>query len=123
MSPQNIHILGIGNLSKLVAHSLRKFHPQTPLTLLFHRADLVDDWERAGQRIEIVRNGQPDLQGNFNYETVQGHDGEIENLIVGTKTYATVNALKPLKHRLGSRSNLLLLQNGIGVSSVSHNIE
>jgi 2-dehydropantoate 2-reductase len=123
MSLKNIHILGVGNLSKLIAHALREFHPRTPLTLLFHRASLVDDWERAGQRIEIVRNGQPNLQGNFNYEIVDEPVGEIENLIVGTKTYATVNALKPLRDRLSSRSNLLFLQNGIGMSSFSNNIE
>ena len=115
-----IHILGIGNLSKLFAHSLRKFHPPTPITLLFHRPDLVDEWHNAGQQIEITRNGKPDLQGDFEYETVKRHRGHIENLIIGTKTYATVGALTPLKEYLTPQSNLLFLQNGIGMSSLIH---
>jgi 2-dehydropantoate 2-reductase len=110
--------LGIGNLGKLLAHSLRKCHPQTPITLLFQRQSLVDEWNEAGQRIEVLRNGESDQQGGFDYETLFEDQSLIKNLIVATKTYATVQALTPLKYRLGPGSTLLFLQNGIGSSSV-----
>ncbi|KAF2794799.1 2-dehydropantoate 2-reductase-like protein [Melanomma pulvis-pyrius CBS 109.77] len=110
----SIHILGIGNLGKLLAHSLRKSHPEIPITLLFHRPGLAEDWERAGRCIEIVRNGQPDRQGGFLWGDVWKERGQIQNLILATKTYSTVQALRPLKDRLGSESTVLFLQNGIG---------
>lgn len=111
----SIHILGLGNLGKLLAHSLRKSHPEIPITLLFHRPSLAEDWERAGRCIEIVRNGQPDRQGGFLWEGVWKEKGQIQNLILATKTYSTVQALRPLKDRLGSESTVLFLQNGIGM--------
>ncbi|KAI9765937.1 MAG: hypothetical protein M1840_007078 [Geoglossum simile] len=111
---QPIHILGIGNLGKLVAHSLRKSHPETPITLLFHRPSLVEEWNKAGQFIEIVRNGEPDRQSGYSYELVSKEQSTIRNLVVATKAYATVQALKPLRDRLAPLSTLLFLQNGIG---------
>ncbi|PGH12528.1 hypothetical protein AJ80_06689 [Polytolypa hystricis UAMH7299] len=117
--PQLIHILGIGNLGKLVAHSLRKSHPKTPITLLFHRPALVEEWNKAGQCIELVRDGVSDRQSGFTYESVsegksQLQDAVIRNLVVATKSYATANALQSLRGRLIPSSTLLFLQNGIG---------
>ncbi|KAF2261149.1 2-dehydropantoate 2-reductase-like protein [Lojkania enalia] len=109
-----IHVIGIGSLGKLFAHSLRKCHPELPITLLFHRQSLVDDWDKAGRCIEVVRDGKSDRQSGFNYEYVQQGRGEIRNLICATKTYGTVDAIRPLKERLGPSSTVLFVQNGIG---------
>lgn len=115
MTSPTIHILGIGNLGKLLAHSLRRCHPEIPITLLFHRPSLVDEWNAAGRQIEIVRNGKFDRQNDFNYESASEDSGsKIENLIVATKTHSTVRALQPLRGRLGPRSTMLFTQNGIG---------
>jgi 2-dehydropantoate 2-reductase len=115
MHPQQpIHILGVGNLGKLAAHSLRKKHPETPIILLFHRPNLIEEWNKARRCIEVVRDGVFDRQSEFSYEAVSKEQSTIRNLIVATKTYSTVQALKPLRHRLVSSSTLLFLQNGIG---------
>lgn len=114
MAPLQIHVLGIGNLGKLLAHSLRKRHPELSITLLFHRPTLAEEWEQAGQCIEIVRYGLPDKQGGFLVETTSQKAAEITNLIVATKTHSTVQALRPIRERLGLASTLLFLQNGIG---------
>ncbi|CAO2651324.1 Nn.00g096210.m01.CDS01 [Neocucurbitaria sp. VM-36] len=114
MASQAIHILGLGNLGKLLAHSLRKSHPDIPITLLFHRPGLVDEWDKAGRSIEVVRDGVPDRQSGFLHEDVSRSRGDIQNLIVATKTYSTVDALQPVSSRLGPLSTLLFLQNGIG---------
>lgn len=121
MPPSPIHVLGIGNLGKLLAHSLRKRHPDIPITLLFHRPSLVDEWEKAGRSIKITRSGETDSQSGFQIEKISndgdgdGGKGMIENLIVATKTHSTVKALRPLKERLGPSSTMLFLQNGIGM--------
>jgi 2-dehydropantoate 2-reductase len=115
-----VHILGIGNLGKFVAHSLRKTHPELPITLLFHRSTLLDEWNQAGRQIEIVTNGVSDKREGFKYE-ILGAEGKgsergeaIENLIVSTKTHRTVEAMTPLHERLGKESTVVFCQNGIG---------
>ncbi|KAF2654710.1 2-dehydropantoate 2-reductase [Lophiostoma macrostomum CBS 122681] len=115
MTSPSIHILGLGNLGKLFAHALRRNHPEIPITLLFHRPSLVDDWNNAGRGIEIVRNNVSDNQHGFNYQIVKDDEGDdIENLLVATKTHATVEAIQPLRNRLRPTSTMLFLQNGIG---------
>jgi 2-dehydropantoate 2-reductase len=114
MTREAIHILGIGNLGKLLAHSLRKYQPETPITLLFHRASLVQEWKDASQQIDIVRNGVSDQQRGFKYELISKTHNSIKNLVVATKTYTTVDALRPLENRLDRSSTLLFIQNGIG---------
>jgi 2-dehydropantoate 2-reductase len=114
MLPPPVHILGLGNLGKLIAHSLRTRYPDLPITLLFHRPASIDAWREAGASIEIVRNGTSNRQNGFTTELVSSSGADIHNLVVATKTYTTVDALRPLKHRLQSSSALLFLQNGIG---------
>lgn len=114
MTPSPVHVLGLGNLGKLLAHSLRKQHPEVPITLLFHRPSLLDEWNRAGKCIEIVRGGVSDRQSGFTHEDVSHNGSRIQQLIVATKTHATVRALQSIRERLNSSSTLLFLQNGIG---------
>ena len=115
---QQIHILGLGNLGKLVAHALGTVVPPSRITLLFHRTDLISSWDQAEQSIEVVTNGVSDVRKVFETEQISTADGLkrsiIDNLIVATKTYMTVEALRPLRPRLGPTSTLLFLQNGMG---------
>jgi 2-dehydropantoate 2-reductase len=110
---KSIHILGLGNLGKLVAHSLRKSHPEKQISLLFHRESLVEEWNRSGRNIQIERNGESDCRDRFGEESTK-KGGDIHNLVVATKTYLTVQALLPLKERLRSDSTILFVQNGMG---------
>ncbi|KAL8363481.1 hypothetical protein RB601_009313 [Gaeumannomyces tritici] len=122
-----IYILGVGNLGKLVAYYLRKQSPTTPVTLLFHRDGLLSDWAAAGQAIECATpgNGAADRRTGFVVEAPSHRAPApgapaplppIKNLVVATKTYMTAAALRPLEHRLGRDSNVLLLQNGMGTA-------
>jgi 2-dehydropantoate 2-reductase len=118
-SPSNrIHILGLGNLGRLFAHALAKADNTTPITLLLHRASLVDAWEQAGQKIELTTDGTPDRTGSFDVELVssQGPQDSIDNLIVATKTIKTTSAVSAIRNRLSSYSTLLLTQNGMGTT-------
>ena len=112
-----IHILGLGNLGKLVAHALASSHPAPPqVTLLFHRPERVAQWDKVGRSIDVVTKGVSDARRGFQIEETLGEEnGLIKHLIVATKTYATVPALKPLRHRLSDESTMLFLQNGIGM--------
>jgi 2-dehydropantoate 2-reductase len=117
-SLEPIHILGLGNLGKLFAHSLARYNPTTLITLLLHRRELVAEWEKAGQCIEVVTHGVSDKRGGFGIDVVFEPWGQeksvIKHLIVATKTYATLAALTPLKHHLTEESTVFFLQNGMG---------
>ncbi|KAI0407966.1 non-ribosomal peptide synthetase [Xylaria palmicola] len=116
-SENRIYVLGVGNLGKLVAHALRKRHPQLPITLLLHRADLVSEWDAAGRAITCVTNDIFDTTTGFDIEFLSDSLDNmvpIKHLIVATKTYMTASALDLVKGRLGSTSSILFLQNGMG---------
>jgi len=122
-----IYVLGVGNLGKYVAHSLMK-QALGSVTLLFHRPGLKEQWQSAGSQIQCVTDGTPDATSGFGVEVLppsepsavdQAHqkpdEKPIKNLIVATKTYMTTGALERVKGRLGPRSTILFLQNGMGM--------
>ncbi|KAH8839035.1 hypothetical protein MCOR02_002470 [Pyricularia oryzae] len=108
-----IYILGLGNLGKYVAHALKKQSSRTHVTLLLHRESLLEEWQRCGQTIDCVRDGASDKLSGYSTDLLSG-SSPINNLIVTTKTYKTVQALAPIRHRLGPESSILFLQNGMG---------
>ena len=55
--PRRIHILGTGSIGKLVAHSLRGIANPPPITLLLHRRNLFQAWERSTKEITISDDG------------------------------------------------------------------
>lgn len=116
-----IHILGAGNLGQYLARGLRKQNPQLPVTLLFHRAGLLEDWKAAGEEIECVADGAVDRTGGIDVELLGGGEGEaapIRHLIVACKTYMAVSALRQVQGRLDAKSTIVFLQNGMGMCPV-----
>lgn len=117
MSIGRIHVLGLGNLGLLFAHSLSKIRPKPPpITLLFHRSNLLKDWQAAGQKIEITTSGVPSVSTSYQVEDVASpvSTSPIENLIVTTKTLRAKQAVESIKNRLGPQSSILFCQNGMG---------
>jgi 2-dehydropantoate 2-reductase len=113
-----IHILGVGNLGRLFAHSLAtKFNPP-PITLLLHRETLFSEWEQAGRKVDITTNGKPSSATNIDVEVLElgSAPDPISNLIVTTKTINTVKAIDCIKDRLNGDSTILFAQNGMGTT-------
>lgn len=137
-----IHILGLGNLGKYVAFALgcKQQTAVSPVTLLFHRKGLLEDWAREGRSIryytsDCLKKGPPieklratgfrveflgissaaNHGAEYQTHVIKGSKSPIRYLIVTTKTYATTAALAPIKDRLGKDSHILFLQNGIGM--------
>lgn len=114
---RRVHVLGIGNIGKLFAHSLAVKSDPCPVTLLLHRPGLVDEWKVAGQTLDIVTNGVSNRDGQYDIETVgqsDSADGPINNLIIATKAARTADALQSIRHRLNQDSTILFAQNGMG---------
>jgi 2-dehydropantoate 2-reductase len=127
-----LYILGVGNLGKYVAYALAKHVPDQPITLLFHREGLLHEWDAAGRTIECIKDGESSREGSFAVEVLSSPDiaekddesqvcsgPPIKHLIVATKTYNTTAALRRVRSRLSRESNILFLQNGMGMFMLS----
>jgi 2-dehydropantoate 2-reductase len=115
--PTRIHVLGLGNIGKLFAHSLANLPHPPPLTLLFHRPSLLPAWIAADQKITITTNNTPSSSGSYDIEEISApspQDTPIANLILATKTTSTLTALSSISHRLNAHSTILFTQNGMG---------
>ncbi|KAM3422212.1 hypothetical protein BST61_g2577 [Cercospora zeina] len=54
--PRKIHIVGTGSIGKVVAHALRGIPDPPPVTLLFHRYQMLRAWE-ASEKVITVQDG------------------------------------------------------------------
>ncbi|KAK2813874.1 hypothetical protein FQN50_000275 [Emmonsiellopsis sp. PD_5] len=123
-----VHVLGLGSIGSFAAHSLAEIPSPPSITLLLHRASLLDEYRANGSQITLERNdGTIVNHSDYSFEVLHGDswrsaspelspiNDTIENLILSVKGYQTVDALRPLKHRLGPNSTILFLQNGCGM--------
>ncbi|KAF2861531.1 2-dehydropantoate 2-reductase [Piedraia hortae CBS 480.64] len=109
---QRIHLVGIGSIGKLVAHSLRSSKNPPPVSLIFHRENLLKAWNG---KVTICRDGIETSATGFDVElNSQSHEA-IHNLIVTSKAHLTASALLPIRHRILPTTSICLLQNGLGV--------
>jgi 2-dehydropantoate 2-reductase len=133
--PPRIHVYGVGNVGKLIAHSLRADINPPPVTLLFHRQRLLNQWNQSDQSIVLESDGHRVPRSGFDADLVipprrshaarldsddlepsEADDQDpIDNLILTAKAPFTVSALDAVKHRLRPESTVCLLQNGMGI--------
>lgn len=118
MAGDPVHILGVGNLGKFLAHSLIKACPSAPVTFIMHRAGLMQQWNEANRTVKVIRDGEGEDRKGFPAESIHDLDAgsHIKHLLVTTKAHATREALMPLKSRLCRSSTILFTQNGMGMS-------
>lgn len=119
-----IYILGAGNLGKYVAHALRQHAKHRNITFLFTRPREMEEFKAWGRSIECVNpDGTVDVTGGFRSEflrentILQGR--RFDSLVVATKGYETDDALRRIQKRVRRRTDLLFLENGLGMSKCS----
>jgi 2-dehydropantoate 2-reductase len=118
------YVLGVGNLGRLFATSLAKLPEPPPITLVFHKKTLLEQWLRS-PGIEMVRSGVSDLTTDFDVEwwTDQKPDAgpitevcdgrAISNLIVATKAPAALPQVDRIRRYLDGTSTVAFIQNGM----------
>lgn len=134
--PRRIHMLGVGSIGKLVAHSLRHDANPPPVSLIFHKPRLLAEWNKGSQEIVLETDGYRIPRSGYDVELAipprrshgqimpdtaaeeeeseNGPQEPISNLIVTAKAPVTISALQSVKHRLRPESTICLLQNGMG---------
>ncbi|CCU75788.1 hypothetical protein BGHDH14_bgh00283 [Blumeria hordei DH14] len=126
-----IHVLGLGNLGRFIAHSLhfsQKIAP--PIHLLFHRQSLWKEWEEASCQIRVTSNdldhpsrSTTTSSSIFNVEPTSApvaEFGPIHNLILTTKSHRALEALRSVKHRIVPDTTILFVQNGLGAIELAN---
>lgn len=130
---KHVHILGLGNVGCFFAHNLQIADKVAPISLLFHRKSLAEEWDNASRRISITTDDSNSSQGTvtacshaYGIESISPPSSEqshIHNLIVATKSYQTLEALSAIRHRLTSKSTLLFVQSSLEIiSKINHNL-
>lgn len=121
-----IHIVGMGSMGTLLAINLIKYS-NTLVIPLFRNKSRLDQFQKEGNSTIGIRKIFLDdspldtqvLEESYSPENFPGN--MIENLVITTKTYQTHDALKPYLPYINSKTNLILIQNGLGVLEVLKN--
>jgi 2-dehydropantoate 2-reductase len=135
---RTIHVLGLGTVGKLIAHSLASLPNGPPVTLLMHRPLVMQQWHDEGAAIKILINGEYHVQTGFHIESSANfqrqdplqrfpgfgpnleHSAEppntvIDSLVVTTNPCITLSAISSIKHRLRKTSTICFVQDGLGI--------
>ncbi|CAK7895953.1 2-dehydropantoate 2-reductase [[Candida] anglica] len=114
------HFLGVGSMGSLVAHELAKANPiaQKEITLLFKNNPTVDSFKHHDSRITVNTVTNSDIS-TASSQLLGAHHIQpsepLENLVISTKAYQTEDALRRYIPNIQPSTNLILLQNGMGM--------
>lgn len=115
----NIYILGAGSMGGLVGYELSTLANKPNITLLLRNAAKVNHFNTVNKSTIYINRLFKDpierVSAKFSAATSADIGEEIENLIITTKTYQTEEALKDYLPFIKPTSNILLIQNGLGV--------
>ena len=103
-------ILGAGAIGGLWASDFCR--AQFNVELLIRNADQLALYRSKG--LTLIKNGETTNYRPHLLSLTSQPGPAISHLLVTTKAHQTLNALKQVKHRLAAKSQVLLLQNGLG---------
>lgn len=105
------HILGAGAIGCLWAHNMQQW--QLPVTLLARTQEEHKQMQAKGIQVTAGKVTHISRPASL-FPSMSG--GTITNLLICTKTYATLGAIKAWRKRLHPQVNIVLLQNGMGTA-------
>ncbi|KAK6199967.1 ketopantoate reductase PanE/ApbA C terminal-domain-containing protein [Scheffersomyces amazonensis] len=118
-----IFVLGAGSMGCLVAHELKQaFGKQVNPILLFKTQKVLDLYNNEGSEITIIKSQNSNIltsksriNGACKPPIIDNKQEIINNLILSTKTFQSFSALENYIPHLTKDSNILILQNGMGM--------
>lgn len=122
MTKPVIHILGLGSMGTVLAVDLLRYTNAQVIALL-RNDQKMNNFQREFQNTVSLRKtyleGAPlikqQLSGSSSPESFANTGKRISNIVVTTKTYQTKEAITPYLPYIDSNTNLILIQNGLGV--------
>jgi len=114
--PDSVYVLGAGGIGCLVSYPLAKAFQLNFLVRNMAKREYLKQNANRIQFKQLFNKGNVvsySINGAYTADSIP--DQTIKNLIVGVKTFDTVSAIKPLIGKIDQRTNILLVQNGMGV--------
>lgn len=65
---RRIHVMGMGNVGKFVAHALRGVINPPPVTLIFSRFEKLNEWTESLQRLTLITDGDAEVRDGYDAE-------------------------------------------------------
>lgn len=113
MSKPAFHVLGAGNIGCLIAASLP---PSVSANLILRSQAKLVNFRQHGSKIKLRQVvGSPITTEREVTGLVGCPEKPFENLIVATKAHQATAAVKSVLPAINSQTNVLLIQNGLGV--------
>lgn len=119
MTIDELYILGAGSIGCLIAHAYASLENAPIVYLILRNDDQIEEFKSFNSEIRLGKrfiDGCPTSSVEVRCckpETIPA--STINNLIVATKVYQTADALRPLTQYLNKNSNIIIVQNGMGV--------
>ncbi|KAH3899214.1 related to 2-dehydropantoate 2-reductase [Saccharomycodes ludwigii] len=123
-----IHILGLGSIGGIVANALQEYSvaSNTPIKIipiLRNNSKLDYFSKNHNTQIKITKIYEDNKQittepfkETTSLESISADNtNSIQNLIITTKTYQTAEAMKPILPLINRSTNILFIQNGLGI--------
>lgn len=124
-SNPKVYVLGAGSMGSLVAHEMASKYPNVlQMILLFKTQGRLNNFVKNNSELAVIKPRGQNIftstsqlaAGRFPPRLRDGQPAPINNLIISTKTYQTKAALERYIPNLSSSSNILILQNGMGMA-------
>ncbi|CAL9734602.1 2-dehydropantoate 2-reductase [Monosporozyma servazzii] len=119
-----VHIIGMGSMGAIIAMNLME-HTQCEIVPLFRNIAKCERFVKDANSSITINRIYSEYEGDnatishkierYYAPEIYPTEEPIRNLIVATKTYQTQNAIKPYLPYINSETNLILVQNGLGV--------
>ncbi|KAG7193381.1 2-dehydropantoate 2-reductase (Ketopantoate reductase) (KPA reductase) (KPR) [Scheffersomyces spartinae] len=115
-----VYVLGAGSIGSLFAHEISK---SSELVLLLRNMARVHQFRAMNNELKVIRlnlatENITSMKSTGILAQCEAPPGIIDNLIVSTKTYSTEQAIRPYVPCLTENSNVLILQNGMGMDKI-----
>ncbi|KAJ9608069.1 2-dehydropantoate 2-reductase (Ketopantoate reductase) (KPA reductase) (KPR) [Cladophialophora chaetospira] len=112
---RRVHILGLGSIGTLVAHSLKCLPNPPPITLMIHRAEQYEAFKRGGRAISLItkRHEINDQQTGYDVDLFEGssEDGTSRWRFIPDRLYnePQTNPIEPAEETQSGELNIYTL--------------
>lgn len=127
MIKPRVHLIGLGAMGSIIASSLLEHTPAQIIPLL-RNTNKLNAFQKEAKSVLSIKKTFLDKDILLRHTIKESYCPEkfpkesvIDNLIITTKTYQTKEALKPYLPYITKKTNILFVQNGLGIIELLRN--
>lgn len=117
---KTVHVFGFDPRAMFIAHQVAGAEHLDPVKLLIHKRMYLNNWQREGQGILMLRGPERSFRNHAEAEWVgrgklEPNTDHIEQLIITLPCHQTKRSIENILHRIDNRTTICLVQDGLGV--------